>query len=247
MIKFNAKSTLLKTIILVMVSASMLVSSSYAWFITTSMVSVDQLTAGIDGTPVVSQLVVNEAIDANYNGIRDMSEEYIYQLDGVFTIPDMMPGKTNFYKIDISTEQGATNAVKLNTITVAFGGEEFTLGEGETIADNYPEMGARIQSVLSKIEITIDNGLTISKTSFWELIDDTSTYPYSATLAAGIITMSQTIKMDISVPAWGLDGPAPSDANYASGTNDDGGIHNDTYFKELSLSLNVALETQTGS
>ena len=167
MIKINAKSTLIKTLILVMISALMLSTSTYAWFSSGATVSVDQIIASFGGETEQNTFDIFEAIDANYNGVRDPEEQYGAYSGGTTISIQMQPGKVNFYKFGVLTLEGVTSSVLMKNIVIDSGGSSVT-----------------DETVLKSIKFRIGN--TGEYTTLWDSIDNTSSSPYTVTLATGV-------------------------------------------------------------
>ena|GEM_PF-5431584 len=217
MIKFNAKSNLVKTLILVMVSALMLSTSTYAWFSAGGAVSVDSIIAQFEGVTSDSTLVVEEAVDANFNGQRDPEESYAALSSDNILIPDMQPGKMNFYKMGVLTSSGVSASLVLTDITVTSDG---------TLTD---------EEILSNIKVVVNGGSDPNAPdNLWDYIVVKES-PYSVTLASGITNTN--IYLDI-----GIEGAIEAGGDLVSNP-----IHNTVGFQGAALSCSVSLQTQSAT
>ncbi|MCR4614779.1 MAG: hypothetical protein K5756_01330 [Clostridiales bacterium] len=214
-IKISAKSTLTKTLILLIVSALMLSTSTYAWFSAGSAVSVDKIIAHMDGPSALQSFTIKEAIDVDFDGERDDdgTEPYSNTVNEI-NISQMQPGKFNFYKMEILAKSGKSIYVKFNDITVPSISGITDQEIMENIVVNF------------RVDVNNEPGNPTS-TTLWDILQNPGTEgPYTATLNEEPVT-SATIYLDI-----GING------------EDENGIHNTEAFQSVtSLSFAIAMDS----
>ncbi len=119
-----------KNLAFTIVTALVLVAATLAWFASSSQTAeINEISVDVPAKEYVIEYF--EAVDANHDGaITELTEPYEKISGGTsLDITDMTPGKTNFYRIDVTAFAANDFTLLLNNIVPEIEGESVTVDE----------------------------------------------------------------------------------------------------------------------